>query len=176
MFRALLLMSLVLGQKPEAQNPSKAESFETEEVGIIAGNVVPPAGQTISGPLQVILLTPQYAALWNSDVQKRLDLYWERYKPAFAQNKDFFTEVSKLAYRESLQFVLARMRLELRGAASTFIIDSADDGKFQFKSVPFGEYKVLATGKVGQQEFIWQEAIDVKSSVPQFLPLKQRLP
>src|SRR3989440_6204923 len=80
----LIAALLVLGQKPQ-------------ETGIVMGIVVPPVSQQISPPVQVILLPAQYRDLWNSDLQKRLDVYWEHYKPAFARRKEFFFEVSKQA-------------------------------------------------------------------------------
>src|SRR6266852_9784558 len=88
---------------------------ETAQTGIIAGTVVFPASQKTSAPVQVVLLSQQYSDLWNSDLQKRLDVYWERYKPAFARQKEFFFEVSKQAHRETTNYVITRMR---RDAAS----------------------------------------------------------
>lgn len=169
MFKSVLLAALLLlGQKPEAT--------KEPEFGIIAGNVMPPEDTKITQPLTVVLLAPQYVDLWNSDVQKRLDTYWERYKPALVQKKELFFELSRTAYQESLQFVLSRMNRDLGSGISKFREQSTPDGKFEFKNIPMGEYKVVAIGRAGSQVYIWQEAIEITSSVPQFLQLKKRVP
>src|SRR5215510_3719846 len=169
MFKPFLLATLLLlGQKP-AKEPES-------QLGLLAGNVIAPEHTTISQPLQVILLAPQYVELWNSDVQKRLDIYWERYKPAFAQKKELFFELTKSAYQESLQFVLSRMSRDLGPGISKFRGTSTSDGKFEFKDIPLGEYKVVAVGRAGDQMYIWLESTEVTSSIPQFLQLKKRVP
>lgn len=147
------------------------------ETGIIAGSVVPPEHQTLAQPVQVVILSPLYTNLWNSDVQKRLDVYWERYKPAFAQKKEFFFDVSRMAHRDAINFIIARMRRDMRNDVATYIQEApADTGKFEFKNVPFGDYKILALGKVGDKDEIWQDSIEIHSPVPQFITLKKRLP
>jgi len=50
------------------------------------------------------------------------------------------------------------------------------DGRFEFKNVPYGEYQILAVGKIGDQDVIWQESVDVRSPIPQFLELKKHIP
>lgn len=164
MLKAFLMAAALLlaGQKPE-------------ETGIIAG-VVAPQQQEISQPVQVILLSSRYTNLWNSDVQKRLDVYWETYKPAFAAQKDFFVQVSRQAHREATSYVLTRMRRDPSTDVSHYLKETSSDGKFEFKNVPFGEYKVLAVGKVGDQEMMWQEFVDVRDAIPQFLEVKKRVP
>jgi hypothetical protein len=169
MFQPVLLaVFLFLQQKPA---PTKAP-----ELGIIAGNVAAPEKAPITRPLQVLLLPPEYADLFNADVQKRLDAYWERYKPAFAQKKEFFLDVSRMAEQESLQFIVSRMQRDLGSEISRYRIQSSPEGKFEFRNLPLGEYKVIASGRAGDQEYIWQESINVTSSVPQFLQLKHRVP
>ena len=163
MLKSLLLAATLLA----SQGP--------EKTGVIAGTVVAPA-QESAAPLRVILLTPHYATLWNSDLQKRLDAYWERYKPAFAGQKEFFFEVSRMAHQEATSYIVGRMRRDASGNMSEYLKEVSADGKFEFNNVPFGEYKILAIGKVGNQDVIWQESIDVRSAIPQFLELKKRLP
>ena len=165
MFRSFLIAALLLFQQPE----------KADEIGIIAGKVDPPAQSKVSQPVQVILLSPKYTELWSSDVQKQLDVYWERYKPAFAQNKEFFLEVSRMAYKDAMNNVIARMRRDLRTNISDFLQDTSSEGKFEFKHVPFGEYKILAAGQVSGHDVFWQDSVDVRSPIPQFLELKNRL-
>jgi len=62
-----------------AQNP--------EQTGIIAGTVIAPP-HDVTYPVQVILLSPRYVDLWSSEVQKRLDSYWQRYVPTFKDRKE----------------------------------------------------------------------------------------
>jgi hypothetical protein len=165
MLKFLVVTALLFTQ----QNPA------VNDIGIIAGTVDTTAQQHISQPLQVVLLSSRYTELWNSDVQKQLDVYWERYKPAFAQNKEYFFEVSRKAYKDAMINVVARMRRDLRTNVADFIQEATPEGKFEFKHVPFGEYKILVTGQVEGQDVFWQDTVDVHSPVPQFLQLKKRL-
>jgi hypothetical protein len=140
------------------------------ELGIIAGSISPPAEG------KVVLLTPQYATLWTSDVQKRLDMYWERYKPAFAQRKEYFYEVSKMAHRDSMDYIVTRMQRDSKIDASSLIRNTNADGKFEFKDIPLGEYKIVAISRTGSEETLWQESVDVTGPVPQFVRLKKIAP
>jgi hypothetical protein len=153
-----------------------AVPVQVDQSGIIAGAVIPPPEQRISEPLQVILLSSRYTNIWNSDVQKRLDAYWEIYKTALKSRKDFFSQVSRQAQWEATTYVLMRMRGDSSHNVSDYLQETSADGKFEFKNVPFGEYKVLAVGKLGEQEVMWQEFVDVRSQIPQFLELNKRLP
>jgi hypothetical protein len=146
------------------------------ETGIVAGSVTAPADHELSQPVQVILLSPRYTNLWDTDVQKRLDMYWERYKPAFVQNKEFFVEISRKAQIEALDYVIARMRRDPSSNVADYLKVTDTNGKFEFKSVPFGEYKLLAIGKAQNVDLIWQESVDVRTPLPQFLQLKKPLP
>jgi hypothetical protein len=103
-------------------------------------------------------------------------MYWERYKPAFAQNKEFFIEISRRAQIEALDYVVARMRRDPSSNVGDYVKEAGADGKFEFKSVPFGEYKVLAIGKAQNLDLVWQESVDVRTAIPQFLELKKPLP
>ena len=165
MLKSFLIAALLLIQQPQ----------KPEETGIIAGTLDAPAQQKISQPVQVVLLSSRYIELWNSDVQKQLDVYWERYKPAFVQNKEFFFEVTRMAYKDAMNNIIARMRRDLRTNISDFLQETSPEGKFEFKQVPFGEYKILAAGQVGGKEVFWQNSVDVRSSIPQFLELKKPL-
>jgi hypothetical protein len=164
MFKAVLIAALLLGGK------------KPEQTGIVMGTVVAPSQQKISQPIQVILLSSRYTDIWNSDVQKRLDVYWETFKPAFAKQKDFFSTVSKQAHWEATEYVLTRMRRDASNDVSNYLKQTSADGRFEFKDIPFGEYKVLAVGRVGGQEIMWQEFIDVRDAIPQLIELKKRVP
>ncbi len=164
MFKTLFFAAVMLGgQKPQ-------------ETGIVAGIVVPPPSQQISAPVQVILLPAEYRDLWNSELQKRLDVYWEQYKPAFARRKEFFFQVSHQAHRETTNYVVTRMRRDPASNFSNYLKDTSPDGRFEFRNVPYGEYKILAVGTIGNQDVIWQDSLEVRSPIPQFLELKTRIP
>ena len=164
MLKSLLVAAVLLApQKPQT-------------TGIIAGTVVLPEEQTAAGPVQVILLSARYTDLWNSEVQRRLDAYWERYKPAFAQNKEYFLEISRIAYKEAIDFIVTRMRRDAANNVSEYVHEASPDGKFEFKNIPFGDYKILAVGATQNQDIIWQDSVAVRTPIPQFLELKKRLP
>jgi hypothetical protein len=157
----MMLMAVVLtlaGQQPET--------------AIITGSIV--SEQAVSQPVQIVLLPPRYVHVWTSEVQKRLDVYWQQYLPRFRNNKELFSEYSKLAHKDATTYVLARMRGDPVSKFSDYQIETSFDGRFEFKNVPFGEYKILALGKIGN--LVWHEFIDVRTALPHFLELKQRVP
>ena len=161
-----MLLTLLL------QNPTE----KLPERGIIAGNLLPSADGLPSGSVQIILLSPEYTNVWGSDAQKRLDLYWERYKQAFAQRKEFFFEVSAMARRETLGYVINRMQRDPRIRIEDFVRTMNSDGKFEFKDLPLGEYRIVAFGKVGAEDEFWEGSVEVVNSVPQFVRLKKVIP
>src|SRR5215467_12146312 len=156
----LLAGMLLLGQNPQP-------------TGVIAGAVVAQQQKKVIQPVQVILLSSRYANLWNSDVQKRLDVYWETYKPAFAAKKDSFLEASKQAHRDATNYIVRRMRQDPNSNAADYLKETSAEGTFEFKNVPFDEYKVLAIGKIGNEDIIWQQSVEVRNSIPQFLELNK---
>jgi hypothetical protein len=172
MLKSLLLALVIFtqGPKPEAQPPKPPET------GIIAGIVVGDPEQKLVHPVRVILLSAHYANLWDTDVQQRLDVYWERFKPAFAIQKEFFFEVSRRAQKEAADAIVFRMRRDPSAAVSEYVKEASPTGTFEFMNIPLGEYKILAVGRVGGEEVIWQDSIYVGSPIPQFVELKNRAP
>jgi hypothetical protein len=169
MIKSLLLAALFVMPQAAVKPPTP------EETGIIAGTISRTGQEGASTPVQVILLSPQYVDLWNTDVQKRLDAYWERFKPAFAAQKELFFEVSRMAQKEATDYIVGRMRRD-SAVSPDYLKHASPEGRFEFKNLPFGEYKVLAVAKIGDQETLWHESIDVRSPIPQFLELKKRQP
>jgi hypothetical protein len=143
---------------------------ESRETGVVTGSVIPP--QTA----QVILLGPEYGDLWATEVQKRLDQYWQQYQGALRTRRELFSQFSKQARRDATYYVVNRMRRDLPGGLSQYLMETSGDGRFEFKNLPFGEYKILALGKNGNQEVMWQESVDIRSTIPQFLELKKIVP
>jgi hypothetical protein len=167
MLKPLLFASLLfLLQKPD----------KPIETAILAGRVTLPSEALLSEPLQVVLFPAEYSELWETEVQKRLDGYWERYKPAFAQRKEFFAEVSLMAYREATQYVVTRMRREAPAKLAQLLQNTTPEGGFEFKNIPPGMYKVVALGRIKNQDMLWQESVDLNNAIPQFLQLKKRIP
>jgi hypothetical protein len=167
-----MLTTLLLG----ALLVSAQKTDAPKEFGVIAGKVIAPDESALKQPVQVVLMSPQYATLFNQKLQEQLDLYWERYKPAFAQKKELFFEVSRMAYQDSMQFVMARMSRDLGPNLKNYRIESSADGKFQFKDIPLGSYNIVAYGRVGEQVYYWQDQVEITNSVPQFLQLKKHVP
>ena len=142
---------------------------EPQQTGVVAGSVVPPQ------PVHVILLGPDYVELWANEVQRRLDLYWQQYQAAFVTRKELFSQFSRQAHRDAANYVFTRMQIESPGKVSTYVMETSADGKFEFKNLPFGEYKILAFAK-NNQELIWQESVDVRTPIPYFLELRKSIP
>src|ERR1051326_6958349 len=164
MIQAVVISAILLaGQKPET-------------TGSITGIVVPSPQQEISYPVQVILLSQQYTDLWHVEVQKWLDLYWERLQPTFRTQKEYFLEFSKQAHKDATNYILYRMRRDMAANASDFLQEFWPGRKFEFKNLPFGEYKILVIGKSGSQDAVWQKFVEVRSSTPQFIEVKQAIP
>ena len=141
---------------------------ESQDRGVITGSVVPPQ------PAQVILLRSDYVDLWSSEVQRRLDLYWQQYQVALGTRKEMFLQLSRQAHKDATTFIVSRMRRDPSWSLSEYVVDTSD-GKFEFKNLPIGEYKILAVARNGAQE-IWQESVEIRNPIPLFLELKQRIP
>jgi hypothetical protein len=169
MVKPLLMASVLL--LPQQPAPPRQP-----QLGIIAGNVIAPEKTTLKAPIQIFLMPPPYAALWNQKLQEQLDLYWERYKPAFLQKKELFFEVSKMAYQDTLQVVMARMSRDLGPGLKNYEANTAPDGRFQFKNLPLGDYRVVAYGRAGDQTYYWLGSVNLTDSIPQFVQLKQHVP
>src|SRR5262245_4943979 len=164
MFKPLLVALILAVQAPPAAN----------HVGVIAGKLVVPSQRPIS-KAQVILLSPDYAERWNTYVQQRLDNYLERFRPTFIQQKELFAEVTRMAYRDSIDGIVSEMRRSDPKSFSEYVRQSMD-GQFEFKNVPFGKYRRLSTGLVAGQDVTWEESVQLDSSVPRYVQLKKTVP
>ena len=164
MFKPFLLALVLAAQAPSTAN----------RVGVVAGKVIPPGNRPVFG-VQIILLPPDYVERWNSEVQQRLDNYWEEFKPQFIRRKELFTEFTRLAYLDSTENILIAMRGADQKAFQEYVHRSVD-GQFEFRNVPFGTYKLLAVGQVGGQDYVWAERVEINSSVPHYIQLKKTIP
>jgi len=136
------------------------------ETGTVVG-VVKPSG----GPFHVVLLPAKYQEMWVSQVQQRLDNYWEKFKPEFAENKMLFKQFNRLAYVEALRYVTEAMRRELGSGASLYMKDTNAAGQFEFRLIPIGTYQMLVTPPGKDPDFVWATTVDVKGSTPVFVDL-----
>ena len=140
----------------------------------ISGTLISPQGSAAPGSAQVVLLPSEYAQMFNAEAQLRVDQYWNSYKPEFAARKEVFSQAFALAYREALDIVLSRIRINGK-VDSGSLIRSATAGRFEFRGVPPGDYKIIATGSIQDTTYVWTEAFRVASG-PIFLQMKTRVP
>jgi hypothetical protein len=140
----------------------------------ISGTLVSPQGSPAAGSAQVVLLPSEYAQMFNAEAQRRVDNYWNSYKREFAEKKESFSLAFAVAYQEALEVVLARMRISGK-VDSGSLIRSASSGRFEFRGVPPGEYKIVATGSIQSTTYVWTESLHV-TSAPIFLQMKTRVP
>src|SRR5262245_57929818 len=129
----------------------------------ITGGLEMPIGMTPPPTAQVVLLPLEYAKIFNAEAQQRLDDYWENFKPEFARQKELFLQVMPLAYTAALETTLSRMRRDSKINSST-LIKNALSGQFEFRGVPPGEYKLVATASLRGKDYVWTEALQVQSA------------
>lgn len=162
-------------------SPLQSNSAETTPgpaqaaVGTIAGHVEPPDSDAIVDPLQVILMSPSWLDVWNGDVQKRLDVYGQRYRAAFAGNQDFFDQIANMARRDAIRFVLSRMQRDLGGEFQNLVREVSAEGQFEFTDVPFGQYQVIVLARQDTTNLIWVETVKIDGPIPQFIEVENRV-
>jgi len=139
----------------------------------ISGTLVSPPGSAAVVSAQVVLLPSEYAQIFNAEAQLRIDQYWSIYKPEFAEKKVPFSKAFALAYEEALEIALSRMRGGKVDSGS--LIRSASGGNFEFRGVPPGDYKIVATTTIQGTTYLWTEALHV-TSTPIFVQMKTRVP
>ena len=139
----------------------------------ITGSLVAPVGGAI-GTAQVVLLPDEYAQVFNAEAQQRIDRYWETYKPEFAQRKELFLQVSPMAFRDALEVTMLRMRRDTKIDTGKYI-RMFSGGQFEFRGVPPGDYKLVATATIGGVSHVWTESIQAGNQTL-FLQIKNRVP
>ncbi len=170
------LISATLLESPPQANPAATEPRVPETaVGTIAGHVELPEDAAIVDPLQVVLMDPGWVDIWNGDVQKRLDVYWERYRPAFATNKDFFDQVANMARRDAVIFVFSRMQRDLGVRFKDLVREVSAEGRFEFADVPYGQYKVIVLARQNGTNLMWAETVEINGPIPQFIEVENRI-
>jgi len=140
----------------------------------ITGSLAIPDGMPPPTTAQVVLLPARYATIFDAEVQRRLDDYWERYKGQFARQKELFYQVTPIAHREALESVLYQMQRDSRVNCAT-LIKSARGGQFEFRGVAPGSYKLIALASIRDMQYVWTEAVDVDKAAI-FILMKNRNP
>ena len=168
-----VLVLLVFQTAAPGQSTSAPES--QSERGTIAGHVSVPSDAKLTGPLQVLLMAPRWTTMWNADLQKRIDAYFERYRAAFVENPEFFTEVSKMAYRDSIIFTISRMQQELGPELESVVKEADENGRFEFTGVALGEYRIVVIGQQERGSLLLSESLEIRSALPQFIEIRTRI-
>ena len=121
LLQAALKILLMLGMLFLQQVPVGALPKTTSGLGAITGRVETLTTMGLARDLQVVLLSPQWADLWNGEVQKRLDIYFDRYRQFRERRTDFADQVSGLAQRDAISFVINSMQSDLGEEFQKFI-------------------------------------------------------
>ena len=143
--------------------------------GSIAGTIELPTNVKITKPAQIVLFSGEYVDFYQAEVQKRVDTYWEDYKPAFIQEKEAFVLFRERAKVQAFELTLNRMRMDDPRKAAGFIFTSSN-GSFEFHGVPHGECRVVARITVGNQELILSETVILTDEAPPLVILKPTTP
>ena len=165
----------MLGMLFLQQFPVGAFSKTTPGLGAITGRVEALTTMGLARDLQVVLLSPQWADLWYGEVQKRLDIYFDRYRQFLESRTDFSEQVSGLAQRDAISFVINSMQRDLGEEFQKSIKKVSPDGSFEFNEVPPGNYRVIVLGVIGERILIWSEKLHVRGQIPQFIEVRNRI-
>lgn len=140
----------------------------------ISGSLVAPIGMTPPSSAEVVLLPAPYDQMFIAEAQQLIDDYWNRYKFEFAADKQLFLKVPPVAYKEALEITLLRMRGDPKINTGNFV-RTASAGRFEFRGVAPGEYKIIAIGSMRNIDYVWTESLQV-TKTPVVLQLKNRIP
>ncbi|HEX4997855.1 MAG TPA: carboxypeptidase-like regulatory domain-containing protein [Terriglobia bacterium] len=152
-----------------------AQTSAPVHTATLIGEIAPSASVKVTRPVKVVMLSETYTNMYDREALQRIDEYWEQFKPAFLESKELFYQVSQVAQSEAIEFVVSRMRQD--GVdLSRMQRDTSADGRFEFRNVPPGEYKIVAYGSMGSSDFVWQGWTDLESSEPVRIQLKTTLP
>ncbi len=171
---ALLVSVPVFWGSVFAQGSEAKQESETVR-GTIAGHVpiLPDAG--VSGTPQVVLMSSGWAERWNGDVQQRIDRYFNLYRVAVAEDPALFDEISAMARRDAVVSLVSQMQQALGLEFQDYVREVSPDGRFEFTGVPLGEHKVVVLAEAGKGSLIWAETVNVRSPIPQFIEVQNRI-
>ena len=165
------LIAALLGAGPR-EALAEQDSGQDSRVGTIVGRVAFDQDMEGSDPPRAVLMTPDWALLWNRDVQQGLDVYFNRYRDAVARNRDAYNEIAGWAYRDATRSVILEMQRSLGEEFLKWVREVSVDGRFEFTSVPLGDYRVIVLAVVEGRALIWTEALSVSGPIPQFIEVQ----
>jgi hypothetical protein len=140
----------------------------------ISGSLVTPVGMAPPASAEVVLLPAPYGEMFIAETQQLIDDFWHRYKADFAADKQLFFKVPPAAYKEALEVVTLRMRGDPKINTSNYL-RTASAGRFEFRGVPPGDYKIIAMGSIRNTDYVWTESFQV-TTTPVVIQLKNRIP
>ncbi len=147
-------------------------SFPDSTSGTVLGHVAIGEAIEFSAPVRVILMSTEWADLWNGAVQRSLDGYFSRYRDAIARNRDAYNEVAGWAYRDAAGAVISDMRRLLGEEFENWVGEVSVDGVFEFTGVPLGNYRVVVVAEAEERTLIWAEAVTVSGPIPQLIEVQ----
>lgn len=142
----------------------------------ITGGLEPPLGMSPPATSRVVLLPAEYARMFNAETQRRIDDFWERFKAAglARSDREAFIQYMPGAYGSALESVVFQMRRDSKVNIAN-LIKTAPLGQFEFRGVPPGEYKLVATASLRGTDYVWTETLQVQST-PLVIQMKTHVP
>lgn len=142
----------------------------------ITGGLEAPVGMPPPSTARVVLLPVEYARLFNADTQRRIDDFWERFKETgmARNNRELFIQFMPIAYGSALENVVAQMRRDTKINIAN-LIKTAPQGRFEFRGIAPGEYKLVATASLRGMDYVWTETLQVESQSV-FVQMKNHVP
>jgi hypothetical protein len=131
--------------------------------GTIEGHFVMPANTKFSRPAQVVVFPHGYINVYMTELQKHLDGYWEDFKLAFIQDKQSYLLFRERAKQQAMDYALSRMKRDNPICVPDLTMTTSA-GQFTFRHVPQGECEVVALVTIGNQEFVWSEALILRDA------------
>ena len=131
----------------------------------VKGTLEAPLGMPPPATARVVLLPVEYARHFNRDAQIRIDNYWEDFKNSglARRTKELFIQYVPIIFESVLENVISEMRRD-RNITAANLIKTAPQGQFEFTNVAPGEYKLIATGSLRGDDYVWTETIQVEST------------
>lgn len=149
---------------------------EAPETGIIVGRVSLPTAPSDGDFVEAILMSPEWATIWNGEVQQRTDAYFANNIAAIDRDRDLFALISRRARQESTTSVIAQMRQRMGESFTDVVQEVQADGNFEFVDVPFGTYRIIVVAGIGEGRLVWSSRpVSVRSPIPEFVEIEDRI-
>ncbi len=142
------------------------------EGGYIIGQVDLPEALPGDSVVEVLVMAPEWASQWNSDVQERLRVYFSNSAQAIERDRSLFDRIAYRARREATAYVAARMQGNLGVEVyQRWVREVASDGTFEFGDLEFGEYQVIVVAQGETASYLWAQPVRVSGNLPQFVDM-----